>query len=195
VPLPKARIHVSFDYTLTNQDLQALATGRVPQSSDDKWFWFMERDRLFVHRASSGECFFEIEFSNVGDHYRVSDVAANGEVFAADPAGAQEWATGLLDSILGRPHTRVDRINAALRRQLSAFSPSLIEDVQTGRVTGAIVSADFRGLSPSEREKRVRSILQTELDSDDLGRVGHLVAMTPEEDPLYFAIPQPPIEQ
>lgn len=54
--------------TISPEQMEILRRGHVPKEMEDKWFWYMEGDTLFAHRAWTGYCIFRIDFSTAGDH-------------------------------------------------------------------------------------------------------------------------------
>jgi hypothetical protein len=65
----------------TESELERLTLGFVPERMEQRWFAFYEEPLLFIHRASSGECFYEVRLGRVGNLL--------GVVEAFTPAGAQ----------------------------------------------------------------------------------------------------------
>jgi O-acetyl-ADP-ribose deacetylase (regulator of RNase III) len=48
---------------LSQQDMQAIATGYAPMDMNDKWLAFMEGNRLFIHRSWTGHGIYEVTFA------------------------------------------------------------------------------------------------------------------------------------
>ena len=48
--------------------MTALRRGNIPQAMEDKWFWYMEGNTLFVHRSWTGACIYRIDFSSDNRH-------------------------------------------------------------------------------------------------------------------------------
>ena len=57
-------LYRSFD----KQEMMALRRGNIPQSMEDKWFWYMEDDTLWAHRSWTGYCIYQIDFKSGNDH-------------------------------------------------------------------------------------------------------------------------------
>ena len=57
-----------FKRPFSDKQMQTLRMGHIPQEMEDKWFWYMEGDRLFAHRSWSGFCIYIVEFSSDGSH-------------------------------------------------------------------------------------------------------------------------------
>lgn len=54
--------------SFSEEEMDALRHGNVPQSMEDKWFWFMEGSTLWAHRSWTGHCIFRIDFKEDNNH-------------------------------------------------------------------------------------------------------------------------------
>lgn len=52
----------------TENQMNALRRGNIPQEMEDKWFWYMEGNTLYAHRSWTGNCIFIIEFKDDNNH-------------------------------------------------------------------------------------------------------------------------------
>ena len=52
----------------SDEEMNALRLGHVPQVMEDKWFWYMEEQTLYAHRSWTGYCIYRIEFKENGEH-------------------------------------------------------------------------------------------------------------------------------
>ena len=52
----------------SEDEMNALRRGNVPQEMEDKWFWYVEGDTLYAHRSWTGNCIFIIRFMENDDH-------------------------------------------------------------------------------------------------------------------------------
>ncbi|MBR5684212.1 MAG: hypothetical protein IKW96_13240 [Ruminococcus sp.] len=50
------------------KQLKVLRRGNIPQEMEDKWFWYMEGNKLYAHRSWTGYCIYIIEFSADNAH-------------------------------------------------------------------------------------------------------------------------------
>ena len=57
--------------SFTPKQMKALRKGNIPQEMEDKWFWYMEDNTLFVHRSWTGFCIYRIDFSP-DNHHKVT---------------------------------------------------------------------------------------------------------------------------
>jgi O-acetyl-ADP-ribose deacetylase (regulator of RNase III) len=67
------------DISLMPDQFEALKRGLKPRSMDDKWFAFVEDDRLFLYRSWSGAGIYEVQFVRDGDCYVPSEVVVTGD--------------------------------------------------------------------------------------------------------------------
>ena len=57
-----------LDRSFSDEEMTALRRGNIPQSMEDKWFWYMEGSTLWVHRSWTGYCIFRIDFKDDDRH-------------------------------------------------------------------------------------------------------------------------------
>jgi 8-oxo-dGTP diphosphatase len=55
--------------SFSDQQMEAMRRGHIPQAMEDKWFWYMDENTLFAHRSWTGFCIYKIEF-----HWDVSHI-------------------------------------------------------------------------------------------------------------------------
>ena len=67
-PMPEQHEIFILKRTFSDQEMFALRCGNVPQSMEDKWFWFMEGSTLWAHRSWTGHCIFRIDFKEDNNH-------------------------------------------------------------------------------------------------------------------------------
>jgi hypothetical protein len=57
-----------------------LEAGHRARDMDDKWFSFVEHDRLFLHRSWTGHGIFECQFESNGGHRTIAGAVVEGDV-------------------------------------------------------------------------------------------------------------------
>ena len=63
-PLPKERSLLDIDASIDMDAWEAMRLGFVPQSDKDKWFIYVdEGNQMYVHRAQTGTCIFQVQFA------------------------------------------------------------------------------------------------------------------------------------
>ena len=67
--MPEQRDPFILHREFTEQQMEALRKGNIPQGMEDKWFWYMEGNTLFAHRSWTGHCIFVIDFKEDNDHH------------------------------------------------------------------------------------------------------------------------------
>ena len=64
VPLPAERAPLDIDATIDRDAWGQMKKGFIPKSAEDKWFIYVdEADQMYVHRASTGTCIFQVRFA------------------------------------------------------------------------------------------------------------------------------------
>ena len=66
--MPKACEKLSFERHFTAPQLQRLRHGHIPQAMEDKWFWYVDGDTLYIHRSWTGHCIFLLQLGPDGKH-------------------------------------------------------------------------------------------------------------------------------
>ena len=75
MPKPHATIRVSRHFSA--REIEKIEMGFRPESMDDKWFIFYEKDSLHIHRSWTGYCIYVVHFEKKGRDYVVCEVHAN----------------------------------------------------------------------------------------------------------------------
>ena len=62
--------HETFvlDRSFSDEEMDALRLGNIPEAMEDKWFWYMEGPTLWAHRSWTGYCIYRIDFKEDGHH-------------------------------------------------------------------------------------------------------------------------------
>ena len=75
----------------------------------------------------------------------------------------------------------VSEIESALTRRLNLQAPRFALESAGAKVSGSVISNSFRGLSDSERQRRIWDALQAEYGPESVRRAGTFLAFTPDE--------------
>ncbi|MBQ5960323.1 MAG: hypothetical protein IJL53_06630 [Firmicutes bacterium] len=67
-PMPAQHETFILNRSFSEKEMEALRCGNVPQSMEDKWFWYMEGSTLWAHRSWSGDCIYRIDFMADNKH-------------------------------------------------------------------------------------------------------------------------------
>lgn len=67
-------LHKSFKLkrSFSEEELQNLRYGHVPQEMEDKWFWYMEGNTLFAHRSWTGACIYIVKIDEKKGVHKVT---------------------------------------------------------------------------------------------------------------------------
>ena len=66
--MPEQNDHFILKRHFSEDQMEALRRGNIPQEMEDKWFWYMEGNTLYAHRSWTGFCLFIIEFKPDDSH-------------------------------------------------------------------------------------------------------------------------------
>jgi hypothetical protein len=109
MPNSHSKIKVSRHFSAV--EIEKIKLGFRPDSMDDHWFIFYEKDRLYIHRSWTGYCIYIVCFGNGARDYVAAELQANrnpkqyGESDDAYDAHMVFW---LIDHfLLGRTDTRM----------------------------------------------------------------------------------------
>ena len=53
---------LAFKRAFTAEQMKVLRRGHVPEAMEDKWFWYMQGNKLYAHRSWTGICIYIVEF-------------------------------------------------------------------------------------------------------------------------------------
>ena len=67
-PMPEQQETFVLERHFSDEEMEALRRGNVPQGMEDKWFWFMEGPTLWAHRSWTGHCIYRIDFQEDDRH-------------------------------------------------------------------------------------------------------------------------------
>jgi len=62
--MPKAHATIPMNREFSAEEMESIKLGFRPDSMDDHWFVFYEKDRLYIHRSWTGYCIFIVRFCN-----------------------------------------------------------------------------------------------------------------------------------
>jgi hypothetical protein len=83
----------------TDDEWMRIRQGLVPSGQDDKWFAFVEGDRLFIHRSATGYGIYEAQFRRQLTGWNVMMAMVEN-----DPAryarGSDEWESQRLEVLI-----------------------------------------------------------------------------------------------
>ena len=65
--MPARQDRFILDRHFSQDEMKTLRKGNIPKEMEDKWFWYMEGNKLFAHRSWTGFCIYCVEFSP--DHH------------------------------------------------------------------------------------------------------------------------------
>ena len=100
--MPDARDGFILKRAFSKKEMMALRKGHIPEAMEDKWFWYMEGDTLYIHRSWTGFCIYIAELSD-GYTHKVT-VNRDPEQYVSEGAKADcERLNKLLDYMIRQP--------------------------------------------------------------------------------------------
>lgn len=71
VEMPENSQTFVFQKKYEKEEIETLRKGHIPEEMEDKWFWYMEGDTLYVHRSWTGFCIYIVRFDFRADEQTV----------------------------------------------------------------------------------------------------------------------------
>ena len=75
--MSKAHATIPVNREFSAGEMESIKSGFRPDSMDDHWFIFFEKDRLYIHRSWTGYCIFIVQFSKEARGYVASELLTN----------------------------------------------------------------------------------------------------------------------
>lgn len=116
-PMPERHETFTLDRSFSDEEMAALRRGDIPQSMEDKWFWYMEGSTLWVHRSWTGYCIFRIDFKDDDRHV----VTVNRDPEQYESAGVEADFKSLNKLLDWQTQTPYDRYNEWLSETYDAL--------------------------------------------------------------------------
>jgi hypothetical protein len=109
--MPKSHSTIPVSRHFSAEEIEKVKLGFRPDSMDDHWFIFYEKDRLYIHRSWTGYCIYIVRFRNEARDYVAGELQANRnpkQYGASDDAYDAQMVFWLIDHfLLGRMDTRM----------------------------------------------------------------------------------------
>ena len=67
-PMPEQHETFVLARSFSDEEMNALRCGHIPEAMEDKWFWYMEGPTLWAHRSWTGYCIYRIDFKEDNAH-------------------------------------------------------------------------------------------------------------------------------
>ena len=66
IEMPNESINLDLEINLSEQELELLKKGHIPEAMEDHWFMYFENNKLYIHRSWTGFCLYIISVSENG---------------------------------------------------------------------------------------------------------------------------------
>lgn len=60
--MPEKNTVFEIERHFTDEEIENLKFGHIPQEMEDRWFSYFEDNKLYIHRSWSGNCIYIVEF-------------------------------------------------------------------------------------------------------------------------------------
>ena len=107
-PLPAARASLLLDRVYSIAEFADLKAGLRPRDMGTKWFIFYEEPWLYLHRAWTGHCIFQVRFETTPAGVRVVEALVNRD--PKEYAGVDDIQDASLLGILMDRQAEQDRV-------------------------------------------------------------------------------------
>jgi O-acetyl-ADP-ribose deacetylase len=132
----------------SQNEVTIIRRGHKPSGMDDRWFAFMEADRLFLHRSWTGMGVYELFFTEVSDGWVNTELLVSGDT-EQYRRGSDEWEVTFVELLIGGVllHHWDERLSTRLKNIEQAALPigqvklQLVRGDITDQDTDAIVNA------------------------------------------------------
>ena len=75
--LPSTRAAIELRRVFSNDEVNHLRRGFLPEEMEDKWFIYWQDDTLFFHRSWTGYCIYVAHFQCIDGEWRLIGAEAN----------------------------------------------------------------------------------------------------------------------
>ena len=81
--LSSQRITIDLTRTFTENEMNYITMGVIPEQMEDKWFIYWQDDTLYFHRSWTGVCIYMVRFKKVDEQYTIfeADIDRNPEEY------------------------------------------------------------------------------------------------------------------
>jgi hypothetical protein len=76
-PMPAEVAPLPYHRVFNTEEYEQISLGLIPHAMEDKWFIFLEEDRLFFHRSWTGLCVYEVRLERKGGEHVVAEAFVN----------------------------------------------------------------------------------------------------------------------
>jgi len=76
-PLPSLRKTISVERVFSQEQMNRICRGVVPEQMEDKWFIYWKDDALFFHRSWTGFCIYIVRFIAEGGTWKLIQADVN----------------------------------------------------------------------------------------------------------------------
>ena len=69
--MPERHAEYSIQRHFSKNEMECLRFGHIPAGMEDKWFWYMEGQKLYAYRSWTGYCIYILTFQEDSDMIHV----------------------------------------------------------------------------------------------------------------------------
>lgn len=71
IKMPNESINLKLEINLSEQELELLKKGHIPEVMEDHWFMYFEDNKLYIHRSWTGFCIYIVSVNENGNIEKV----------------------------------------------------------------------------------------------------------------------------
>ncbi len=75
--MPNQVAEIDYRAEFSAADYEKISNGLIPQGMEDRWFIYLEGNRLNIHRSWSGLCIYQVDLICEGDKYLCQKAIVN----------------------------------------------------------------------------------------------------------------------
>lgn len=89
-PMPKEQIEVALNIKLSEERMQQVEMGIIPQEMEDRWFMYCSDGHMRWFRSWTGYCIFDAEYIRDGGGYLITTLHINADRSQYTPDTTQD---------------------------------------------------------------------------------------------------------
>ena len=76
-PMPAQVAVLDYSVTFTEEEFERISAGCIPRDMEDKWFMYVDGNKLHMHRSWTGHCIYQVIFEHEKDNWVARQAMVN----------------------------------------------------------------------------------------------------------------------
>lgn len=106
---------LKLDIKLTNEEMEKLKRGLIPETMEDHWFMYYENKKLYCHRSWTGFCVFVVDVLDSGEIHHAIVTRDDSKYKNKDTEKDTYLLQYLIFSLIGRYEEAKDAFEKSIR--------------------------------------------------------------------------------